>query len=134
MTGVEREFAGKSRARVWTYLIGMGVMVVLALIINAVIKDPELARQGVKSFLGLPSWAFPLIAGGAGFVIWYLGLKIETDWPEALGAFLVSGSIVGGEILFGWKKLELGGLAVVPYLIPLAVFVVLMGVGMSKSR
>jgi hypothetical protein len=134
MSQVEREFGGKSRAKVWTYLIGMFVLVVLALIINAVIKDPNMAREGVKSFLGLPSWAFPLIAGGAGFVIWWLGLKIETDWPEALGAFLVAGSIAGGEILFGWKRMELGGLVVVPYLIPLAVFVVLMAVGMQKSR
>jgi hypothetical protein len=134
MANVETEYMGGRKAKLWTYLIFMVVLVVGAVIVNLVIKDPALAREGVNKFMGLPRWAFPLITGIVGIFVFWIGLKIETDWPEALGAFLIAGSIAAGEILLGWQRFALGGLAVVPYLIPLAVFVILLMVGMVRSR
>ena len=65
-------------------------------------------------------------------IIFWLGLKVETDWPEALGAFMIAGSVAAFEFIAGWSKFELG-LIVVPYLIPIAVFVLLLMYGMRKS-
>lgn len=130
----EREFLGSSRGKVWTYLILFGVLVVGVLVANFVFSNPELARHGVDSLLGLPSWAFPLIGASIGAVVFWLGLKVETDWPEALGATLIAGSVAAGEILIGWNKFQLGGLVVIPWLIPVAFFVVLLGVGIVKSK
>jgi hypothetical protein len=62
-----------------------------------------------------------------------LGLKIETDWPEAIGAFLISGSVAAFELIVGWKKFDFGGVMVIPYLIPLFVFVLLLMYAMRKS-
>jgi hypothetical protein len=66
--------------------------------------------------------------------VFWLGLKVETDWPEAFGALLVAGAVAMGEFLLGWKRFELGGLFVVPYVIPLAIFLALLGYSMMKSR
>jgi hypothetical protein len=134
MANVETEYMGGRKARLWTYMILMVVLVVGAVIANLVIKDPALAKEGVHRFLGMPRWAFPVIGVVLGSLLFWMGLKIETDWPEALGAFLISGSLAAGEFLIGWDKFALGGLAVVPYVIPLLVFFILLMVGMAKSR
>ena len=134
MANVETEYMGGRKAKLWTYMILMVVLVLGAVIVNLVIKDPAMAKEGVNKFLGLPRWVFPVLVGLVGIGIYWLGLKIETDWPEALGAFLIAGSVAAGEILLGWDKFALGGLAVVPYVIPLFIFVVLLMVGMVKSR
>jgi hypothetical protein len=67
-----------------------------------------------------------------GAILFWLGLKVETDWPEALGALLISGSVAWFEFIVGWKHFEFG-LVVVPYIIPLVVFVLLLMYGMKKS-
>jgi len=134
MTEVEREFMGGKRSKIWTYLILFGVLIVGVLIANFALSNPELARNGVDKFLGLPGWAFPIIIGFVGAVVYWLGLKVETDWPEALGAFLIAGAVAAGEIMIGWNKFQLGGLTVLPYIIPAAVFLVLLGFGMTRSR
>jgi hypothetical protein len=129
---VERAYMGKGRSRVWTYLILMIVLMAIVIVVNLVWKSPEAARSGVQSFLGLPSWALATIAFLAGAIIFWLGLKMETDWPEALGAFMISASVAAMEIIVGWERFELG-LVVLPYLIPLAIFVLLLIYGMKKS-
>ena len=129
---VERQFMGKGRSRIWTYLILMVVLVAIVVVINLVWKSPEAAREGVKTFFGLPSWALATIAFAIGAIIFWLGLKMETDWPEALGAFLIAGSVAAMEIVVGWEHFELG-LVVVPYLIPIVIFVLLLMYGMKKS-
>jgi hypothetical protein len=134
MANVENEYMGGRKAKLWTYMILMIALVVIAVIANLVIKDPALARQGVHKFLGMPRWAFPLVTAALGALMFWVGLKIETDWPEAVGAFLISGSIAAGEFLLGWNKFALGGLSVVPYVIPLLVFFILLMVGMVKSK
>ena len=129
---VEKEFMGKGRSRVWTYLILMVVLVAIIVVINLVWNDPTRASNGMKSFFGLPSWALATILFLVGAIIFWLGLKMETDWPEALGAFLVAGSVFWMEIIVGWDKFELG-LVVIPYIIPIAVFALLLMYGMKKS-
>jgi hypothetical protein len=129
---VERQFMGKGRSRIWTYLILMIVLIAIVIVVNLVWKSPEAAREGVKTFLGLPSWALATIAFTAGAIIFWLGLKMETDWPEALGAFLISASVAAMEIIVGWARFELG-LVVIPYLIPVVIFVLLLIYGMKKS-
>ena len=130
----EREFMGRKKAKLWTYLIFGALLVLGVLLANFALVNPDLARRSVDYFLGLPAWAFPVIAGVVGVLIYVLGLKIETDWPEALGALLVAGAVAWGEFLLGWDRFVVGGLAVTPYVIPLLTFLVLLMVGMVKSR
>jgi hypothetical protein len=125
---------GRKKAKLWTYLIFGTVLVLGVLLANFALVEPELTRRSVDYFLGLPSWAFPVIAGVLGALIFMLGLRIETDWPEALGALLIAGSVAWGEFLIGWDRFVVSGLAVTPYAIPLLTFLVLLMVGMVKSR
>jgi hypothetical protein len=128
----ERQFMGGQRSKVWTYLILMAVLIGVVIVVNLVWKNPAMASEGVKSFLGLPGWALATVTFLAGAFVFWVGLKIETDWPEAIGAFLIAASVAAFEFVVGWSKFELG-LVVVPYLIPLAVFVLLLMYGMKKS-
>ncbi len=130
----EREFMGRKKAKLWTYLIFGTVLALGILLANFAVVNPALARRGVDYVLGLPAGAFPVIAGVVGALIYVLGLKIETDWPEALGALLIAGAVAWGEFLIGWDRFVVGGLAVTPYVIPLLTFLVLLMVGMLKSR
>jgi len=131
---VENEYMGGKKSKVWTYIILLGVLVLGVVLLNFVWKSPELAKTGIDKFLGLPGWVFPLVVGVIGLFIFWLGLKIESDWPEALGALLVAGAVAAGEIMVGWDHFALGGLAVVPYVIPIVVFLILLAIGMNKSR
>ena len=81
----EREFMGRKKAKLWTYLIFGTVLVLGVLAANFAVVNPELTRRGVSYFLGLPVGAFPVITGIVGMLIYLLGLKIETDWPRRSG-------------------------------------------------
>jgi hypothetical protein len=129
----EREFMGGRKSKLWTYLILMMLLVVGAIVFNLVFNNPAMAKQGIKSFLGLPGWALAAVAFVLGVLIYWAGLKIETDWPEAIGAFLIAGSVLAFEVIIGWSRFDVGGLFVLPYLLPVAVFVVLLMIGMKKS-
>jgi hypothetical protein len=128
----EKQFMGGQRSRMWTYLILMAALITIVIVVNLVWKNPTAAKEGFKTVLGLPSWALATLCFVAGAIIFWVGLKIETDWPEAIGAFLIAASVAAFELIAGWSKFELG-LVVVPYLIPLAVFVLLLMYGMRKS-
>jgi len=130
----EHDFLGKHRDKMWTYFIFAGLMIALVVIANVVWQNPTRASEGVKSFLGLPGWLLASIAFVVGAIIFWLGLKVEPDWPEAIGAFLMAGSIAAFELIVGWRHFDLGGLVVIPYLIPLAVFLVLLVYAMRNSR
>lgn len=130
----EREYMGGKRAKMWTYLILFGVLIVGIVVANFAISNPDLAKNGVQTFLGLPGWAFPAITAVVGLAIFALGLKVETDWPEALGALMVAGSLAVGQIMIGWDKFEIGGMVALPFIFPIIVFVVLLGFGMARSR
>ncbi len=125
---------GTGKAKVWTYLI-LGVVLVIGIVVaNFAIANPTLAREGMDAFMGMPPWAFPAIGAVVGIIVFLLGLKLETDWPEAVGALLVGGSIAAGEILLGWQNFEVGGLVVVPYLLPIVVFLGMLGYSVVHSR
>jgi hypothetical protein len=128
----ERQFLGGEKSRIWTYLILMVLLVAIVVVINIVWKNPEGASHGVKSFLGLPSWALATVMFLVGALVFWGGLKVETDWPEAFGAFLIAGAVTWFEIIIGWNYFELG-LVVVPYLIPIVVFAILLMYGMKRS-
>ncbi len=104
----ERQFMGGQKSRVWTYLILMAVLIGIVILVNVVWKNPTLARDGVKSFLGLPSWALATVTFLVGAIVFWVGLKIETDWPEAIGAFLIAGSVAAFELVAGWSRFEFG--------------------------
>lgn len=129
----EKEFLGGRKGKMWTYLIFLGILIVGALVANLAFSNPTVAKDGVKGFFGLPSWALALVTFIIGASIFWVGLKLETDWPEALGAFLVAGSVVAGEVMIGWERFNVGGMFVVPYLLPIAVFLVMLMYGMKKS-
>ncbi len=130
----ETEFMGSRKSKVWTYLILAGVLVIGVVVANFAMTNPETAKSGVEAFLGLPSWAFPTIAIAVGAIVFFLGLKLETDWPEGLGALLVSGGVAWGEIMLGWENFEIGGMVVLPYVIPLVIFLLLMAYSVVRSR
>jgi hypothetical protein len=129
---VENAYMGKGRAKMWTYLIVAVLVLVLAIVANLVMKDPKAAQHGVKSFLGFPTWLLATIAFVLGAGIFWIGLKVETDWPEFLGAGLIAGSVTAFEFVIGWERVAMG-LFVLPYVIPLAIFVLLTIIGMTKS-
>jgi hypothetical protein len=131
---VEEEFMGGSKARVWTYVILAGLLLIGLLVANFAWENPEDAKAAVDGFLGLPGWAFVGIAFVVGVLVFWAGLKIETDWPEAVGALLISGAILAGEMMIGLDHFRIANMGFVPYFIPLIVFVVLFGVGMIKSK
>jgi hypothetical protein len=128
----EKAYMGKGRAKMWTYVIIAGVVLAGVIIANLVVKDPQAAKTGFKHFLGLPSWLMATIFVVVGAVIYWVGLKVETDWPEFLGAALITSGVVMFEFVIGWKRVEMG-LIVLPYVIPVAVFLLLMMIGMKKS-
>lgn len=130
---VEREFMGKGRSKVWTYLILMILLVAVVVVVNLTWNKPDMMSSGVKSFFGLPGWALATVTFLVGAVIFWLGLKMETDWPEAIGAFLIAGSIAWFEIIVGFNRFALGGLVVIPYIIPILAFALLLVYGMKKS-
>jgi len=118
----------------WTYLIVGIVLVVGAVIANFAMNNPELADKGIETIAGLPSWTFPTGAAVLGLGLFWIGLKIETDWPEYVGAALVAGAIVAGEVLLGWSNFELGGIVVIPYAIPALVLIVMLMIANARSR
>jgi ABC-type dipeptide/oligopeptide/nickel transport system permease component len=130
----ETEYMGTRKAKVWTYLILAGVLIVGVVVGNFAISNPETAKTGVDAFMGLPGWAFPSIAIAVGVLVYLFGLKLETDWPEGLGALLVAGGVGWGEMMLGWENFELGGMAVLPYILPLVIFLLLMAYSLVRSR
>jgi hypothetical protein len=131
---VEKEFMGKGRSKVWTYLIFMILLVLVAVVVNVVWNDPDSARNGMSSFFGLPSYTLALVLFLVGSIVFWLGLKMETDWPEGIGAFMITCAVTWGELIIGWSKFDIGGLFVLPYLIPILVFALLLIYAMKRSE
>ena len=122
------------KGRVWTYCIVGLVLIVAAIAVNFAMNNPELAEKGIETIAGLPSWAFPTMSAAVGAVLFWIGLKIETDWPEYVGSALIAGSILAGEVLIGWQKFEVGGVAAIPYAIPALALIVLLMIANAKTR
>lgn len=122
----------KSRIQSWL-LLGL-IVAVTVVVANFAISNPDVATNGVDAFLGMPKWAFPSIAGAGGVLVYLFGLRVATNWPEALGAALISGALISGMVMFGWENFQLGGIAAVPFILPVVLFIVLMLVALSKSK
>ncbi len=134
MSQRDDSFLGTKKAKLQSYII-LGILLVIGIVVaDWALKHKDVAEHGVHKFLGLPGWAFPLVAAAAGALIFWGGLKTEADWPEVLGAFLVSGAIVWGEHMIGWKKFAVGGVGLIPYVIPIGTFLILLAVGQAKSK
>lgn len=131
---VEQEYLGGSKARVWTYVILAGLLLVMLLVANFAWENPDDARAAIDGLLGLPGWATAGIVAVVGALVFWGGLKIEADWPEALGALMIAGAVLAGEMMIGLDTFKLFGMGFMPFFIPLAVFVALFGVGMVKSK
>lgn len=133
MAHVDKEMRSY-KGRKWTYLI-VGTMLILgAIAVNFAVNNPELAQKGIDTIAGLPSWAIPAIGTGSGGLLFYIGLKLEADWPEYLGATMIAASIVIAEVLLGWKNFELGGIVVIPYALPLLVLMILLMISNAKTK
>jgi len=130
----EHETEWEHKDKMWTYLIFMFLFVGIIVAINLVWKNPSGAEGAFKSFLGLPSYALATALLALGALIFWLGLKMEPDWPEALGGAMIAGSIAWYEKIVGWSHFDFGGLAVIPYLIPMFVFVLLLMYAVRNSR
>jgi len=130
----EHETEWEHKDKMWTYLIFMFLFVGIIIAINVVWKNPSGAESAFKTFLGLPSYVLALVLLALGALIFWLGLKMEPDWPEALGAAMIAGSIAWLEKIVGWSHFDFGGLVVIPYLIPLFVFVLLLMYAVRNSR
>jgi hypothetical protein len=131
---VEQEYMGGSKARVWTYVILAGLLLVGLLVANFAWENPEDARAAIDGFLGLPGWALVGIVAVVGLLVFWLGTKIEADWPEAVGALMIAGAVLSAEMMVGIDKFKIAGMGFMPYFIPLFVFVILFGIGMIKSK
>lgn len=131
---VEHEYMGGSKARVWTYVILAGLLLVGLLVANFAWSNPDDAKAAFDGFLGLPGWGKIGILFVGGVAVFWMGLKIEADWPEALGAMMISGAVMSVEVMVGLDTFKIGGIGFMPFFIPLFVFVVLFGVGMLKSK
>ena len=130
----EHDFLGKHRDKMWTYFILLAMLIGIVVVLNVVWQNPSRASEGVKSFVGLPGWALATVTFIAGALLFILGLKVEPDWPEAIGAFFIAASATWFEIIVGWNHFDLGGLFVIPYLIPVAIFLLLLMYGIRNSR
>ena len=130
----EHETEWEHKDKMWTYLIFMFLFVGIAIAINVVWKNPAGAESTFKQFLGLPAGVLAGIMALLGILIFWIGLKMEPDFPEAIGAFLIAGAVTWGEKIVGWNKFDFGGLVVIPYLIPLFVFVLLLMYAVRNSR
>ena len=87
----EKEFLGSKRSKIWTYLVLALLLVTAVIIANFAISNPAIAKHGIKSIAGLPSYAFPFVMLLLGAVLFGIGLKVESDWPEGIGAGLIGG-------------------------------------------
>lgn len=130
----ERETEWEHKDKMWTYLLVLALFIAALLIVNVAWKNPAAVGASVRSFLGLPGWLLAVILAAIGALVFWLGLKMEPDWPEAIGAFLIAAAITWLELIVGWAKFDVGGLAVVPYLIPVVVFVLLLMYAVRNSR
>jgi hypothetical protein len=130
---VEQEYLGGQKARVWTYVILAGLLLVAVLIGSFAYENPGEAKAALDGFLGLPGWAIVAIVAVVGALVFWGGLKIEADWPEALGAAMIAGAIMAAEVMIGLDHFALFGMSFMPYFLPLFAFVILFAVGMLKS-
>jgi hypothetical protein len=116
----------RDKSKTVTYVVSMVVLIGILVLANIVWKDPKSAQHGMRKLIGLPSGVLAAGLAVLGLIVFWIGLHMRSDWPEGLGALMVSGAIAWGEFVIGWKKFDVGGLLVVPYIIPLVVYPIML--------
>ena len=133
MAHYESRFMANIRSKFWSLIIVGGGLVLLFVLVRYAIMSPDKAKGGFKTLAGLPGWSWPIIMGAVGAVVFWLGLKVRSDWPEVLGAGLIAGAVGAAELMIGWKTFSFG-ISFLPILIPIGVFVILILLGNMPSR
>ena len=77
MVTAEREYMGRNKARMWTYVILAAVLLIGLVVANFAWENPEQAKGALDGFLGLPGWAIAGITAVIGAGVFALGLKVE---------------------------------------------------------
>ncbi|MFH2009773.1 MAG: hypothetical protein ABI333_24475 [bacterium] len=129
----ESRFMANIRSKFWSILI-VGVVLVLAFVLlRYVIMSPDKAKVGYSTIAGMPGWLTPIIMMALGAVVFWLGLKVRSDWPEVLGSGLIAGGVGVAEMKIGWQKFAIGS-SFTPVLIPAVLFIVLIFIAQVRSR
>lgn len=129
----ESRFMANIRSKLWSILIVGGALVGVFILLRYVLMSPSKAAAGYDTIMGLPGWLTPIVMIVAGAVVYWLGLKVRSDWPEVLGAGLIAGGVGVTEMKIGWHKFAIGS-SFTPILIPAAIFIVLIFMAQVRSR
>jgi len=133
MSRRESRLMANIRNKLWSILIVGGTLVLAFALLRYVIMSPDKAKAGYSTIVGMPSWLTPIVMILAGAGIFWLGLKVRSDWPEIIGAGLIAGALGVTELMIGWHKFAIGS-SFTPVIIPVAVFVVLILFSQMRSR
>jgi len=133
MAGRESRLMANVRNKLWSMVFVGVTLVVGFVLLRYVVMSPDKAKAGYDTFMGLPGWATPIIMVALGAGVFYLGLKVRSDWPEMLGAGLIAGAVGVVEMKIGWEKFEIGS-SYTPIIIPALVFVALIMFSQARSR
>jgi hypothetical protein len=133
MAGRESRFMANIRNKLWSILIVGGTLVLAFVLLRYVVMSPDKAKVGYHTIAGLPGWATPIIMVALGAGIFWMGLKVRSDWPEILGAGLIAGAVGVTEMKIGWHYFAIGS-SFTPILIPAVVFVLLIIFSQMRSR
>ena len=125
--------AADRRTKLWTYLILCALLASAVMAANFAVENPALANNALDTLLGFPGWVYAAFAAVLGITLYTVGLQSEPDWPEYLGALVLAGSVLAGELMFGWHRLEWAGIGAIPFLLPLSVFSGLMLIAVSRE-
>ena len=133
MAGRESRLMANLRNKLWSILIVGATLVVAFVLLRYAVMSPDKAKAGYKTIAGMPGWAVPIIMILAGAGIFWLGLKVRSDWPEIIGAGLIAGAVGVVELMIGWQKFAIGS-SFTPIIIPAIVFVALIFFSQARSR
>ncbi len=133
MSNRESRLMANLRNKIWSIAIVGGTLVLAFVLLRYIVMSPDKAKAGYSTIAGLPGWLTPIIMVALGAGIFWLGLKVRSDWPEILGAGLIAGAVGVTEMMIGWHKFAIGS-SLTPILIPAAVFVALIIFSQMRSR
>ncbi len=133
MAGRESRLMANLRNKLWSILIVLGTLVLAFVLLRYAVMSPAKAKAGYSTIVGMPSWLAPIVMTLLGAGIFWLGLKVRSDWPEIIGAGLIAGAVGVTEMLIGWQKFAIGS-SFTPIIIPAIVFVALILFSQTRSR
>lgn len=129
----ESRLMANVRNKLWSILIVGGGLVLAFVLLRYVIMSPDKAKAGYSTIVGMPGWLTPIIMIVIGAGMFWLGLKIRSDWPEMIGAGLIAGAVGVTELMIGWQTFAIGS-SFTPIVIPAVVFIALILFSQMRSR